>query len=145
MSDFLLEIYSEEIPARMQKDAANNLKNLAFEALSKEKLAIKKEQITTLTSPQRISLIINNLEEAQRIPAAKIIGPKAGAPEKALQGFLRSNNLGIYLNSLGFPLQLNLHNNLALDLLSLTKSILDLARCIVVKLSNNNTSPISYL
>jgi len=49
------------------------------------------------------------------------------------------------LNSLGFPLQLNLHNSLALDLLSLTKSILDLARCIIVKLSNNNTSPTSYL
>ena len=93
MSDFLLEIYSEEIPSRMQKDAASNLKNLTFDTLSKEKLTVAKEQITVLTSPQRVSLIINNLKEEQQIPAVQIIGPKVGVPEKALQGFLRSNGL----------------------------------------------------
>ncbi len=93
MAKFLLEIYSEEIPARMQIDAVENMKNYTFDTLKKEKISIEKEQIKVFVSPRRIALLIDDLPKTQEIAASKIIGPKIDAPDKAVQGFLKSNNL----------------------------------------------------
>lgn len=93
MKDFLLEILSEEIPAKMQKNAAENFSNIAFEALSKAGLSLNKEQVKSFISPRRISLYIDNLDDTQTTIAVKKIGPKTSADKKAVEGFLRANNL----------------------------------------------------
>lgn len=91
--EFLLEIYSEEIPARMQNNAAKSMEQITFDCLIKEKLSIKPSQVKTLISCRRISLFINNLDRHQTSPAKKIFGPKVDANKKAIEGFLRSNGL----------------------------------------------------
>lgn len=91
---FLLEIYSEDIPARMQNNAARYMQQIIVETLAKEKLNIKKDQAKTLVNCRRISLIIENLDQNLITPAKTIIGPKTSANEKAINGFLKSNNLG---------------------------------------------------
>ena len=60
MTDFLLEILSEEIPAKMQKNAAENFSNIACEILMKAGLAFTNNHVQTLISPRRISLYISN-------------------------------------------------------------------------------------
>lgn len=93
MSNFLLEIYSEEIPARMQLNAARAFKEYSFEILAKKNLTLCKDQITTFVAPKRIILMIEGFPATQTSPEKKIIGPKVGANERAVQGFLKSNNL----------------------------------------------------
>ena len=93
MSDFLLEILSEEIPAKMQKNAAQNFAEIAFEVLSKAGMLLKQEQLRAFVSPRRIALYIENINEKQITAASKKIGPKTSADKKALDGFLRANGL----------------------------------------------------
>lgn len=93
MKDFLLEILSEEIPAKMQKNASANFITIASEILTKAGLHLKNEQVHSFVSPRRISLYINNLDDEQAAPAIKKIGPQISADKKAIEGFLRANNL----------------------------------------------------
>lgn len=93
MKDFLLEILSEEIPAKMQKDAAKNFAQISFEAFTKAGLSLQQNQVKTLISPRRITLYIENLAPQQKVAAIKKIGPKISADKKAIEGFLKSNNL----------------------------------------------------
>ncbi len=93
MTDFLLEIFSEEIPAKMQKPAAENLTKIANEVLAKNNLNFKSEQITTFVTPRRLVLYVKNLEKLQKTPEIKKFGPKVDADKKAIEGFLRSNGL----------------------------------------------------
>ena len=93
MTDFLLEILSEEIPAKMQKNAAENFSNIACEILMKAGLAFTNNHVQTLISPRRISLYISNLNDEQSTVAVKKIGPKTSADKKAVEGFLRANGL----------------------------------------------------
>ena len=81
---FLLEIYSEEIPARMQENAVKSLLQSTFDVLKKEKLDIKPTQINTFISARRIALTINNLRIEQISAAEKIIGPKIDANESII-------------------------------------------------------------
>ena len=90
---FLLEIYSEDIPARMQNNAAKYMQQIVVESLAKEKLNIASNQIRVLISCRRISLVIEDLDQNLTTPAKKVIGPKTSANEKAINGFLKSNNL----------------------------------------------------
>ncbi len=93
MTDFLLEILSEEIPAAMQKKAVEDLQKITLESFSKSGLNLTNEQLKCLISPRRIALIIGNLPQEKIIDAAKKIGPKIDANENAIQGFLRANGL----------------------------------------------------
>lgn len=93
MTDFLLEILSEEIPAKMQKNAADNFTNIACEVFLKAGLTVNGDQVKTLVSPRRISLYISNLNNDQTTAAIKKIGPKTSADKKAVEGFLRANGL----------------------------------------------------
>ncbi|MBN2971287.1 glycine--tRNA ligase subunit beta [Roseomonas aeriglobus] len=91
MTDFLLELRSEEIPARMQGRAREDLAKL-FEA----ELA-KADQftgpITTYSTPRRLALIATNLPDATEALDLEIKGPRTSAPPAALDGFLRKNGL----------------------------------------------------
>ena len=91
MAELLLELLSEEIPARMQVRAADDLKRLVTDGLKKAGLgySIARSYVT----PRRMALVIDGLPEKQPDVREERKGPKVGAPEKAIQGFLGSTGL----------------------------------------------------
>ncbi|HVJ53208.1 MAG TPA: glycine--tRNA ligase subunit beta [Aliidongia sp.] len=91
MPDFLLELFSEEIPARMQARAAEDLRRLVETKLAALDLAGKKAQ--SFAGPRRLTLVIEGLPERQPDRTVELKGPRVGAPEQALAGFLRSAGL----------------------------------------------------
>lgn len=86
MAELLLELFSEEIPARMQAQAADNLARLMGEALG----ALAPSAVRSFHGPRRITWAA---EIAAEVPASTLNerGPKLGAPEQALAGFLRKH------------------------------------------------------
>ena len=93
MTDFLLEILSEEIPAVMQKNAAENFAKIALEIFAKNNLELDSSQLKTFITPRRLSLVVTGLKVSQEIPPVKRIGPKIDADKKAIAGFLKSTGL----------------------------------------------------
>jgi glycyl-tRNA synthetase beta chain len=91
MAELLLEILSEEIPARMQLRAAADLARLVSDALKKEGLTI--ERCEAFATPRRLALVIDGLPTAQPDIREERKGPKVGAPDKAVEGFLGSVGL----------------------------------------------------
>ena len=91
MSDFLLELLSEEIPARMQAKARADLARLFAEALQDAGMAT--EGIETFSTPRRLALIARGLPAATEAVSEEIKGPRANAPEQALAGFLKKTGL----------------------------------------------------
>lgn len=90
MTDFVLEIFSEEIPARMQKNSAENFLKIAQEVLTKNNLNFDENSIKVFISPRRLVLILKNLNVEQIQNAQKKIGPKIGSEPRAIEGFLKS-------------------------------------------------------
>lgn len=88
MPDLLLELFSEEIPARMQAQAAKDLERLVVGALSDRGLLF--EGARAFSGPRRVSLAVAGLPASQRDLEEERKGPRVGAPEKAIEGFLRS-------------------------------------------------------
>jgi glycyl-tRNA synthetase beta chain len=88
MPDLLLELFSEEIPARMQKGAARELERLMVGALSDRGLLF--EGAKAFAGPRRLTLAIAGLPARQPDVVEERKGPRVGAPEKAVEGFLRS-------------------------------------------------------
>jgi glycyl-tRNA synthetase beta chain len=91
MSDFLLELLSEEIPARMQGKAQQDLARLFSEQLSTAGLAA--EKIETYATPRRLALIARGLPAETAAVREETKGPRASAPPQALEGFLRKTGL----------------------------------------------------
>ncbi len=91
MTDFLLELLSEEIPARMQGKAKEDLARLFSDALAKAGLAA--EGIETFATPRRLALIAKGLPLATEAVSEETKGPKVGAPPQAMEGFLRKVGL----------------------------------------------------
>jgi glycyl-tRNA synthetase beta chain len=91
MTDFLLELRSEEIPARMQGKAKEDLARLFTDALAKAGLAA--ESVETFATPRRLALIAKGLPLATEAVAEETKGPKVGAPPQAMEGFLRKVGL----------------------------------------------------
>jgi glycyl-tRNA synthetase beta chain len=91
MPQLLLELFSEEIPARMQAGAARDLERMARERLSAAELAF--EQLRVFAGPRRLTLVVDGLPPAQADRREERKGPRANAPDQALQGFLRSTGL----------------------------------------------------
>ncbi len=91
MTDFLLELLSEEIPARMQDKAREDLARLFSAEL--ERAGLTPGKITTYATPRRLSLIINDLLIETQAVREETKGPKVGAPPQALEGFLRKTGL----------------------------------------------------
>ena len=90
-SDFLLELLSEEVPARMHAKARNDLARMFAEALAAAGLA--HDGITTYSTPRRLALIAKGLPPATEAVSEEIKGPKTSAPAQALDGFLRKTGL----------------------------------------------------
>ena len=91
MTDFLLELRSEEIPARMQGKAKEDLARLFNDALAKAGLAAG--SIETFATPRRLALIAKRLPLATEAVSEETKGPKVGAPPQAMEGFLRKTGL----------------------------------------------------
>src|SRR6185436_18566484 len=91
MPQLLLELLSEEIPARMQAGAARDLERMARERLAAEGLL--PEALKTFAGSRRLTLVAEGLPAAQKDRSEEIKGPRANAPEQALEGFLRKNGL----------------------------------------------------
>ncbi len=91
MAEFLLELFSEEIPARMQVKAADDLARLVTEALKDKGLEFG--DVVTYSTPRRLTLAVQDLPTAQPDKSEERRGPRVGAPDKALEGFLRSTGL----------------------------------------------------
>ncbi|MBY0407565.1 MAG: glycine--tRNA ligase subunit beta, partial [Rickettsiales bacterium] len=89
--DFLLELFSEEIPARMQADAIAHLQKALAEKLAKE--GITASNITAYSTPRRLALWVKNLPTEQSASEEELKGPKTNAPEAALAGFLKKTGL----------------------------------------------------
>lgn len=87
MPDLLLELFSEEIPARMQARAAADLKRLVTDGLVDAGLTYA--SAGAFATPRRLVLTVEGLTEASPTTSEERRGPKVGAPEKALEGFLR--------------------------------------------------------
>ena len=88
MAELLLELFSEEIPARMQARAADDLKRLVTDGLKKAGLDFAKAE--ALVTPRRLCLVVDGLPEKQPDVKDERKGPQVGAPEQALNGFLGS-------------------------------------------------------
>src|SRR5471032_1258714 len=87
MPDLLLELFSEEIPARMQAQAARDLERLTMGALADRGFLF--EGIKAFAGPRRLTLAIAGLPAKQSDVKEEKKGPRVGAPEKAIEGFLR--------------------------------------------------------
>ncbi len=91
MSEFLLELHSEEIPARMQTKAAADLKKIVSDHLKAAGLVFVDAR--SFVTPRRLVLVIDGLPEKQPDVSEEKKGPKVGAHEKALEGFMKANGL----------------------------------------------------
>jgi glycyl-tRNA synthetase beta chain len=91
MPDLLLELFSEEIPARMQARAAEDLRRLVSGALRERGLS--HEGAASFATPRRLALHIAGLPARQPDTRDEKRGPRVGAPDAAVQGFLKSAGL----------------------------------------------------
>jgi len=91
MPDLLLELFSEEIPARMQGKAADDLKRLVTDKLVAEGLVY--EGAKAFATPRRLTLTVHGIPARQPDLKDERKGPKVGAPDAAVQGFLKAAGL----------------------------------------------------
>ncbi|MCH7486879.1 MAG: glycine--tRNA ligase subunit beta [Proteobacteria bacterium] len=92
MPELLLELLSEEIPARMQARAADDLKRLIADGLKKDKLEFKSLQ--TFVTPRRLTLVVEGLPKKQAAKSDEKRGPRTDAPIQAIKGFMGSLPMG---------------------------------------------------
>ncbi len=87
MADFLLELLSEEIPARMQARARNDLARIFAEAA--DEAGLQTGAIDTYSTPRRLALIARDVAPVAESRSVEVKGPRTSAPPQAIQGFLR--------------------------------------------------------
>ena len=90
MSEFFLELFSEEIPANLQKNARENLLQNFKDFFEKKNISFSKN--LSFSTPNRLLILFEGIKPEIKQKEEEIRGPKIEAPEKALDGFLRSNN-----------------------------------------------------
>jgi len=93
MPELLLELLSEEIPARMQARAAEDLKRLVADSLKKD--GIKFESLKTFVTPRRLTLVVNGLPVEIEAVEDDRPGPPKAAPEKAVKGYAKSKGVSV--------------------------------------------------
>ena len=91
MSEFFLELFSEEIPAGLQKNLREKILQ-EFKVLFDNK-SIESKKSFSLSSPNRLVIVFDGLDKQIEIKPREIKGPKTNAPNQALEGFLRSNKI----------------------------------------------------
>ena len=91
MAELFIELFSEEIPAKLQTDARKKIKQMLEEKLRKKEINFKSSQ--SFSTPKRLVFFIDEIPEKIEQKGKVIKGPKIEAPESALDGFIKSNNL----------------------------------------------------
>src|SRR5690242_18516247 len=91
MPDLLLEFFSEEIPARMQAKAADDLRKMVTDRLVDAGLAY--EGARAFVTPRRLTLSVHGIPAKQPDIREEKKGPRVGAPENAIAGFLKAAGL----------------------------------------------------
>ena len=91
MSEFFLELFSEEIPAGLQQNARKTLLESFQKLFSEKKIVFKKS--TSFSTPNRLVILFEGLSKEVIQKEEEIRGPIISAPEKALEGFIRSNKI----------------------------------------------------
>jgi glycyl-tRNA synthetase beta chain len=91
MPQLLLELFSEEIPARMQVQAARDLERMARERLAEA--GFLPEGVKAFAGPRRLTLVADGLPPSQSDRKEERKGPRANSPDQAIEGFLRSTGL----------------------------------------------------
>jgi len=92
MSDFFLELFSEEIPSNLQKSARNQLLQSFNDFFKKENIVLKK-QGKAYSTPNRLIIIFYGVNPEIVKKSEEVRGPSINAPEKALDGFIKSNQI----------------------------------------------------
>ncbi len=93
MSELLFELFSEEIPARLQRPAARDLQRILETGL--KAAGLECSSLEAHVTPRRLVLMVEGLPESQPDTVTERKGPRVGAPEKAMQGFLASTGLSL--------------------------------------------------
>ncbi len=91
MSELLLELFSEEIPARMQVRAADDLRRLVGDGLKAR--GLETGEAKSFSTPRRLVLVIAGVPAKSPAISEEKKGPRVGAPEQAVLGFLKSAGL----------------------------------------------------
>lgn len=91
MAELLLELLSEEIPARMQARGADDLKRLICDGLKGVGIGFEKAQ--AFATPRRLALVVDGIPAVRDDVSEEKRGPRVGAPEQAVQGFLKGAGL----------------------------------------------------
>ncbi len=93
MAELLLELLSEEIPARMQARAAEDLKKLITDSLKKNGFAFARAE--SYATPRRLTLVVDGLPVKTEDSREEKRGPRADAPQKAIDGFRKTNSVSL--------------------------------------------------
>ena len=93
MAELIIELFSEEIPAKLQTDARKKIKGMLEEKLKKKEINFKSSQ--SFSTPNRLVVLIEGIPEKIEQKSKVIKGPNTKAPEIALDGFIKSNNLNM--------------------------------------------------
>ena len=91
--DLLVEFFSEEIPARLQVGSGEQLENLFVKKLVSRELSF--DTCKTYTGPRHLAIIIRDIDLVQKDQLVEKRGPRLGSDEKAINGFLKSNNISL--------------------------------------------------
>ena len=91
MSEFFLELFSEEIPSSLQKNLRVDLLNNFEKLFSEKTISFKKS--SSYSTPNRAIIVFKGLQKQVVIKSEEIKGPKTNAPEQALEGFMRSKKI----------------------------------------------------
>ena len=92
MSEFFLELFSEEIPAKLQVNARKNLID-SFKKFFVENEVIIKGKFNVFSTPNRLVVYIGKVQKKITKKSEEIRGPNINAPDEALKGFIKSNNI----------------------------------------------------
>ena len=91
MSEFFLELFSEEIPSSLQKNLREDLLNNFIKVFNEKSISFKES--SSFSTPNRLVILFEGLQKKIILKSEEIRGPNVKAPEIALEGFLRSNNI----------------------------------------------------
>ena len=91
MAELFIELFSEEIPATLQVNARRKIKQILEEKLRKKEISFKSSQ--SFSTPNRLVVHIDKIKKQVSTKSEEIRGPNIKSPDKAMEGFLRSNNI----------------------------------------------------
>ncbi len=91
MSEFFLELFSEEIPSSLQKSLREDLLNNFVKTFNEKSISFKKS--SSFSTPNRLAILFEGLQKQISFKSEEIKGPNVKSPEVALEGFIRSNKI----------------------------------------------------